>query len=91
MIGSKGAAYADDHHNVNLVYGDGGTRALGPGQGAGHILAQLQEFVDAVSEGREPASTGVDGRSAVLVAEAAAESMCSGRTARLAGGQYGLD
>lgn len=91
MIGSKGAAYADDHHNVNLVYGDGGTRALGPGQGAGHILAQLQEFVDAVSEGREPATTGVAGRSAILVAEAAAESMCSGRTARLAGGQYGLD
>ena len=91
MIGSKGAAYADDHHNVNLVYGAGGTRALGAGQGAGHILAQLQEFVDAVSEDREPASTGADGRSALQVAEAAAESMCSGRTARLAGGQYGLD
>jgi len=91
MIGSKGAAYADDHHNVNLVYGSGGTRALGPGQGVGHMLAQLQEFVDAVSEDREPAMTGVDGRSAILVAEAAAESMCSGRAARLAGGQYGLD
>ena len=91
MIGSKGAAYADDHHNVNLVYGDGGTRALGPGHGAGHILAQLQEFVDAVSEHREPATTGVGGRSAILVAEAATESLCSGRTARLAGGQYGLD
>ena len=91
MIGSKGAAYADDHHNVNLVYGDGGTRALGPGQGVGHILAQLQEFVDAVSEDRDAAMTGVDGRSAILVAEAATESLCSGRTARLAGGQYGLD
>ncbi len=91
MIGSKGAAYADDHHNVNLVYGGGGTRALGPGHGAGHILAQLQEFADAISEDRDPATTGADGWSAVLVAEAAAESMCSGRTARLAGGQYGLD
>ena len=91
MIGSKGAAYADDHHNVNLVYGNGGTRALDPGHGAGHILAQLQEFVDAVSEDRDPTSTGADGRSAVLVAEAVAESMCGGGTARLAGGQYGLD
>ena len=91
MIGSKGAAYADDHHNVNLVYGDGGTRALGAGQGVGHILAQLQEFVDAVSEDRDPASTGADGRSALQVAEAAAESMSCGRTARLVGGQYGLD
>ena len=91
MIGSKGAAYADDHHNVNLVYGNGGTRAVGPGHGAGHILAQLQEFVDAVREGREPATTGVDGRHAVVVAQAAAESMCSGRTARLVGGKYGLD
>ena len=91
MIGSKGAAYADDHHNVNLVYGDGGTRALDPGHGVGHILAQLQEFVDAICEGRDPAPTGVDGRSAVLVAEASAESMSCGRTARLVGGQYGLD
>jgi predicted dehydrogenase len=91
MIGSKGAAYADDHHNVNLVYGDGGTRALASGHGAGHILAQLQELVDAISEDRDPAPTGADGRRAVLVAEAAAESMCSGGTARLAGGQYGLD
>ena len=91
MIGSKGAAYADDHHNVNLVYGDGGTRALDPGHGVGHILAQLQEFVDAIREGRDPATTGGDGRSAVLVAEAAAESMSCGKTARLVGGQYGLD
>ena len=91
MIGSKGAAYADDHHNVNLVYGDGGTRALASGHGHGHILAQLQEFVDAISGGRDPAPTGADGRRAVLVAEAAAKSMCSGRAARLAGGQYGLD
>ena len=91
MIGSKGAAYADDHHNVNLVYGDGGTRALDPGHGVGHILAQLQEFVDAIFEDRDAGPTGVDGRSAVLVAEAAAESMSCGKTARLAGGQYGLD
>ncbi len=91
MIGSKGAAYSDDHHNVNLVYGDGGTRALDPGHGVGHVLAQLQEFADAVREGRDPAAAGADGRSAVLVAEAAAESMSRGRTARLAGGRYGLD
>ena len=91
MIGSKGAAYADDHHNVNLVYGNGGARALDPGQGVGHILVQLQEFADAVRDGRDPAATGADGRSAVLVAEAAAGSMSSGRTARLAGGRYGLD
>ena len=91
MIGSKGAAYADDHHNVNLVYGNGGARALDPGHGVGHVLAQLQEFADAIHEGRDPAATGTDGRDAVLVAEAAAESMCSGRTARLVGGQYGLD
>ena len=91
MIGSKGAAYADDHHNVNLVYGSGGTRAIDPGLGAGHILAQVQEFVDAIREGREPASTGADGRSALLVAEAAEESMSCGKTAKLVGGQYGLD
>ena len=88
LIGSTGAAYADDHHNMNLLYRGGVPFALNPGQGQGHALAQLQEFVDAVQEEREPAVTGTDGRAAIQVAQAAVESMTSERVARLAGGRY---
>jgi predicted dehydrogenase len=41
---------------------------------------QHQEFVDAVIEDREPAVTGLDGRAAVAVAEAAYRSAEEGRT-----------
>jgi predicted dehydrogenase len=41
---------------------------------------QHQEFVDAVIEDREPSVTGIDGRAAVAVAEAAYRSAAEGRT-----------
>src|SRR5205085_8908378 len=58
LIGSAGAAYADDHHNMQLLFGRGHPRALNTGQGDGRLLAQLQEFVTAVAENREPSATG---------------------------------
>ena len=90
VIGSTGGAYADDHHNTQLLYRGGETFALNTGHGEGHILAQLQEFASAVEEEREPAITGEDGRAAVQVAEAATASAESGRAARLDGGLYEL-
>jgi predicted dehydrogenase len=45
--------------------------------------AQHQEFVNAIRENREPAVTGLDGRAAVAVAEAAYRSAGEGRTIRL--------
>ena len=61
LIGSQGAAYADDHHNMNLVFRDTYPAALTASQGALCLLAQLQEFVTAIAEKREPAVTGADG------------------------------
>ena len=90
VIGSTGGAYADDHHNTQLLYRGGETVALNTGHGEGHILAQLQEFASAVEEEREPAVTGEDGRAALQVAEAATASVESGRAARLDGGLYEL-
>ena len=75
---------------MNLIYHEGHPIALNTGQGYRHIVAQLQEFVDAVQQNREPAITGSDGRAAIQVAEAAAGSMESGCAARLVRGQYEL-
>lgn len=78
LIGTTGAAYADDHQNMHLAYRGGPPTAIQGVQGDGHLLTQVQEFVDAIHEARDPVVTGKDGRAAVRVAEAAIESMITG-------------
>ncbi|MCL2330410.1 MAG: Gfo/Idh/MocA family oxidoreductase, partial [Phycisphaerae bacterium] len=78
LIGSKGAGYADDHHNMHLLYGGAEPKALLNSQGLGHLIAELQNFVDAVREKRDHAVTPTDGRWAVQVAQAAAMSLTTG-------------
>jgi predicted dehydrogenase len=77
LIGSAGAAYADDHHNVQLLFGGGHPSAIGTGHGDKALLTQVQEFVDAVTQNHEPLVTGGDGLAALQVSEAAAESFAS--------------
>ena len=90
VIGSTGAATADDHHNMNLMYRGGKPLAVAGGQGVSHVRGQLQEFVDAIAEQRPPATSGIDGRNALLVADAAGKSIATGSSFKLAGGAYEL-
>jgi len=90
MIGSTGAAYADDHHNRNLLFQGGNPSAIETGQGTSGITAQLQEFVTAIEEGREPAASGADSQAALKVAEAAVASLQSQQALQLIGGAYEL-
>jgi len=46
-------------------------------------VALVQEFVDAIHEGRRPAVTGEDGRTAVALCEAAIQSARSGQPVSL--------
>ncbi len=88
VIGSTGAATADDHHNMNLIYRGGSPLAVTVGQGVSYIRAQIQEFVDAIEEHRPPATAGIDWRNALLVADAARKSKASGRSLKLEGDVY---
>ena len=90
LIGSTGAAYADDHHNMQLLYCGGQPVGLATGQGDNHLCEQLTEFVAAIEENRQPLITGADGRMAVQVAEAAVESIAAGGAARLTAERYEL-
>ncbi len=90
VIGSTGGATADDHHNMNLIYRGGKPLAAAGGQGLGHVRTQLQEFVDAIDEQRPPDTSGMDGRNALLVADAARKSIASGSSFKLEGGAYEL-
>jgi myo-inositol 2-dehydrogenase/D-chiro-inositol 1-dehydrogenase len=90
VIGSTGAAYSDNHQNMNLLYRGGSPQALDTGYGAQHVLAQLQEFVDAITEERDPMVTGEDGTAAVQVAEAVKSAIDSGHSAKMNGGSHEL-
>ena len=88
LIGSTGAAYADDHHNMHLLYAGGRPAALLADQGQMHLTLQLQEFVDAITQRREPAITALQGRQVIEVAEAVSQSIATGRAAHVVGGRY---
>ncbi len=90
MIGSTGAAYADDHHNANLLFRTGGTTSLNVGQGRDHVWHQLREFADAIQNDHRPGTTGEDARLAAAVVQAASESLATHRAAVLVGDRYEL-
>ena len=74
MIGGTGAAYADDHHNMNLLYSGGQPNAIRASQGRADLVGQLQEFVDAISEQRAPSVTVADTTRAASVVDQVLES-----------------
>ena len=88
LIGSLGAAYADDHHNVHLLYRGGRPQALLSDQRASAVRAQLDEFGSAITEGRNPSVTGADAVAALQIAEAVSASGAAGRTAHLTESGY---
>lgn len=88
LIGSTGAAYADDHRNRNLLFDGSSAHAIHTGEGSFAELAQLAEFVAAVEEGRPPAVTGEVARQAIELAEAAHQSLQTAAPLMRSGGGY---
>jgi len=88
VFGSAGAAYADDHHNMHLLYRGGCPTALPAGQGKLHHLAELQAFVNAIETGHPSAIAIDDGHKATEVVRAAGRSLTAGRAMRLIGSSY---
>ena len=82
LIGSTGAAYADDHRNMQLLYDGGHPSALNLGEGDTLFLSQLQEFINAVQEQREPLVAGADALRVIEVVETAAVALATGHASR---------
>jgi predicted dehydrogenase len=78
VIGSAGAAYADDHRNKQLVYRGEHPSAIGTGSADLGWVGQLQEFCDAIRQQREPVVTGSDWLAVMRVSEAVMHSIESG-------------
>jgi len=86
LVGSTGAAYADDQYQTQVVYRGGTPAALKTGEGIMAVTSQLREFIDAIAANREPSVTGADGKVALQLTEAARRSWVDRRPVRLEGG-----
>ena len=87
VIGSAGAAYADDHLNKQLVFCGEHPAAVGTGSEELAVLGDLQEFCSAIQEQRAPLVTGADWLAATEVAEAVMRSAKSNSVATVAAGE----
>jgi predicted dehydrogenase len=83
VIGATGAAYADDHHNMQLLVGGGQPRALRTSQGDRALLATLQEFIDARSQSRPPSCGAAEWKRAQAIWVAVEQSLTSGEAVSL--------
>jgi len=86
VIGSAGAAYADDHPNKQLVFRGEHPAAVGTGSEELAALGDLQEFCHAIREQRAPLVTGADWLGATEVAGAVMRSAKSNSVVTVAAG-----
>ena len=81
LIGADGAVYADDQHNMQLLYAGGSPAARLTSTGDATVLSQLEAFVEAIDNGSNRANSVGNAVLALEVAEAAMASAASGRAA----------
>jgi len=86
LIGSTGAAYVDDHHNMNLIYNGGDPSARATSLGTKHLANMLADFVAAV-EASESLGTAAE-RSALEVSAAVNASLSNRQVMRRIEGGY---
>ena len=87
LIGSRGAAYSDDHHNSHLLFTGGHPSALIDDSGDG-LLFEVQGFVDAVAGEEAPAINSEAILAVHRVLEAIGRSSESAEVLHERGGTY---
>jgi predicted dehydrogenase len=85
VIGSTGAACADDHHNRQLLFLGGCPRAVRTGEGYGHLAALVEEFVDSLHAGQGNLDSVTAWRQALVLADVVNRSLASRGAIRLEG------
>jgi predicted dehydrogenase len=78
VIAASGAAYANDHQNMQLLYRGGQPRAVRTEEGAGQLAAIAQEFVDTLRDVRDlTTASSLQWSNAFAVADAVAKSLAT--------------
>ena len=86
IIGSAGAAYADDHQNMQLLYGGGRPQALRSEERSRQLFfAVVQDFVDGLTAGRDFSCGAKEWLETLSIAECVQRS-CESRQAIVLGG-----
>jgi predicted dehydrogenase len=85
LIGSAGAAYADDHQNMQLLYRGRGPEAVPVDEGGRQFLALVQEFVADLGQGHDLSASVSAWRTVLAVTDAARQSVSSRRAIPLGG------
>lgn len=75
VIGSSGAAYADDHQNMQLLYRGGHPQAVKTEEGTKQTVGMLQAFVEAIRSGRDSSENGAAWSNGDAVLKAVKESI----------------
>lgn len=88
VIGSTGAAYADDHRQMQLIYQPGGIQANRTAEGVLARVEELREFAAAIDQHREPSVSTTDARRVMIMMDAVSQSIESRQPLRLEGGNY---
>jgi predicted dehydrogenase len=88
VIGGTGAAYADDHRNMNLIVDGVYPHAIRTGQGAVHLAQQLQKFIDTCGGTLQPAVTTQDLLKVLQVSDAVIEAAATQRVSVWQEGNY---
>lgn len=87
VIAASGAAYADDHQNMQLLYRGGRAQAVRTEEGTRQHVAMIQAFVDGLHAGRDFSEDETAWRQIFAVADAVKNST----TTRMAVGLVGSD
>ncbi len=77
LIGSRGAAYADDHRNRNLFFDGGAPQASCPTTEHATIQLMLQHFIAEVREGKDSAASAQSYRKASDIVSEASRGLTS--------------
>lgn len=85
VIASAGAAHADEHANVQLLYRGGPPQALRTGDGVLALTSLLQDFVEGLVSGRDFSPSLAGWRTALRVDDAVRLSLTSRRAIPLEG------
>jgi predicted dehydrogenase len=85
VIAARGAAYADDHQNMQLLYRGGHPQALRTEERAGQYAAIIQSFVEDLRAGRDRSADTAAWRGVFQTADAVRRSLASARALALEG------
>jgi predicted dehydrogenase len=83
VIGSSGAAYADDHQNMQLLYCGGHPKSLRLDERSRQIAALVQEFVDGLNANRDFSTTVAAWLHVLKLAQSVSQSLATGQAIEL--------